>query len=298
MESLKYFIEFSNLMNKSETFIPYYRDIDGMLHFDGKAVNDAPKSILPNREIISKGLKNAKVFEIDEITKKMLMNTKPPTEGHLLRLPFKTIFIDIKATKDEVDFGGGINNIRGILATEYEDIDNTLSRLFRIAFIVDVEDDIPMPKSFEKVATVEEIFIEIVNDEIKFKTQSRPKLQSFIQQFIFNFILFLNQPEVEFINILRTPEENMKRMMRGKCMLPEVTTVVNLTGKLKEYATRLEEHSNRSPYSHRFWVRGHFRTLSADYYKMKKGMKVWVVPFIKGDGILLSKTYMLEKEES
>lgn len=49
-------------------------------------------------------------------------------------------------------------------------------------------------------------------------------------------------------------------------------------------------------YSHKFWVRGHFRWLRAERYGENIGKKLWIAPFIKGKGVMLHKEYDLNKQ--
>lgn len=48
-------------------------------------------------------------------------------------------------------------------------------------------------------------------------------------------------------------------------------------------------------YSHSFWVRGHFRTYTSDRYIGAKGKKQWVMPYVKGKGLLIEKTRVVER---
>ena len=80
-----------------------------------------------------------------------------------------------------------------------------------------------------------------------------------------------------------------KRILRGKLPIPS-QKFIRVNGKLKIYLSELNsgKHFN---YSHRFWVRGHFRTLRNDKWKNARGTKIWILPFIKGKGVLVDKIY-------
>ena len=104
----------------------------------------------------------------------------------------------------------------------------------------------------------------------------------------------LNNPEVETIEILRTEEQNKKWNNRGKLPLPP-QIFIKLDGKLKIYLDQLNSGGCFN-YSHRFWVRGHFRTLRNPIrYKNKVGSKIWILPYIKGEGILINKIYEVKE---
>lgn len=105
-----------------------------------------------------------------------------------------------------------------------------------------------------------------------------------------NFLDFLNNPEVELLTIDRSDEQNDKRIKGGKPPIP-TQKLIKLTGKLKVYINKLES-DGLYKVSHRFWVRGHFRTLrNKTRYGSNSGKKIWILPYIKGSGILIDKNY-------
>lgn len=111
-----------------------------------------------------------------------------------------------------------------------------------------------------------------------------------IQNFIYGFINFLNNPEVSFIETNFNKTQNIKRISKGKLPLP-TRTIIQINGELKRYLYNYETQNKNNPYSHKFWVRGHFRHFNSDKYKLKKGQVKWILPFTKGKGILINKTY-------
>lgn len=257
-------------------------------------------------------IEKSKVFDIDDETKMLLLNTTAPKDSSLLKLPFPSIFIDISISKEEAELDEGIDMLKGFYVVEREVTEQDgkhVGRVFNVAFkteehmnIKDIEKryqgiNIKIEPSLDQSFFLDEVIFAVENEkELKFRHSILPKSSRLIQQFIYNFVLFMNQPEVEQIHVYRTAEQNEKRMSKGKRALPEVTTTVRLTGKLKEYVNsiRMQHHA---PYTYRFWVRGHFRTLRADFWKAKKGMKIWIPPFIKGEGMLALKTYKLIDEK-
>ena len=114
-----------------------------------------------------------------------------------------------------------------------------------------------------------------------------------IQNFVCNFLDFLNNPEVEIVEVERDEEQNKKRIARDKIPLPP-SFLVQVTGTIKKYIGGLRSSGHFS-FSHRFWVRGHFRTLRAERYGDNIGMKRWIFPYIKGEGILIKKAYNVKK---
>lgn len=114
-----------------------------------------------------------------------------------------------------------------------------------------------------------------------------------LKVFICNFLDFLNNPDVELVSIERTKEQNIARINRNQIPIPSYS-IVKVTGNLKIYLDNLKKCQSEIGFSHRFWVRGHFRTLrNAQKYKQKTGTKIWIRPFIKGRGELINKPYLL-----
>ena len=115
-----------------------------------------------------------------------------------------------------------------------------------------------------------------------------------VQVFIMNFLDFLNNPEVEIIEVDRTKELNTIRI--GNLPTSPQQIFVRVNGKLKIYLNELQS-GGHFHYSHSFWVRGHFRTLRSERrYKDKVGIKMWILPYIKGKGILINKIYEVKKK--
>ena len=80
-----------------------------------------------------------------------------------------------------------------------------------------------------------------------------------------------------------------QRLKKGKSKQPNIT-YIDVKGKLKIYLDQLNNKTDFT-YTHRFWVRGHFRVLKDKKWKKSQGKKIWIVPFIKGDGVLIKKEY-------
>jgi hypothetical protein len=58
----------------------------------------------------------------------------------------------------------------------------------------------------------------------------------------------------------------------------------------------LRQQRGLGHYSHAFWVRGHWRTLTAERYKEARGKRMWILPYVKGSGLLIEKTYVHQQE--
>lgn len=114
-------------------------------------------------------------------------------------------------------------------------------------------------------------------------------VNKFINLFV-NLIDFLIHPEVEYK--VHKPDEklNYKRAKKRKPRMPPRITV-KVTGKTQKYLDAVQGMTEKRTYSHKFWVRGHYRHLTSDFYTHKQGQTIWVPPFIKGDKELIEKVY-------
>jgi hypothetical protein len=124
--------------------------------------------------------------------------------------------------------------------------------------------------------------------------RSARKIWKKLDNILKNFLIFINDPDVEFVEIKRTEKTNERRIRQGKQPLPS-STKIKLNGKLKKYI----EHDvtiNRRKYQNSFWIRGHWRRLNSDHFINKKGTKIWIPPYVKGHGPLLKQMYSLEVE--
>lgn len=121
-------------------------------------------------------------------------------------------------------------------------------------------------------------------------------MDEIIKKLVTNFFLFLNQPEVSYKVIERSEKNRRRRLDKGKTPLPDDATI-EVTGEIERYLNKLNLEGERE-YSHRFWVRGHWRTLrDEEYWGDKAGTKVWVKPHIKGEGPLIEKDYDVKNEQ-
>lgn len=122
------------------------------------------------------------------------------------------------------------------------------------------------------------------------------KTYRFLNNFIINFLLFINDPEVELVHHKRDETGNRRRISKGKMPLPS-SRVVRITGRLRKYVDGLREHLGKGRYRFKFWIRGHTRLLGSDRYTHMKGKIIRIEPYIKGEGVLLKRTYSLDFEK-
>lgn len=241
-----------------------------------------------------KEVNEAKVFsfENDNISK-LLELTKNDVKN--IKLPFKNIFIDTE--------------LRFIDITVYglHIIEDNEGSFIRILFRPEnypikkgtLRAIIPIIDNYDEKSTQERESYEMWRSTIQRESEEILKQKEHrkkILDFVCNFINFLNTPDVCVIEVERTKEQNAKRISKGKLPIPTIHQI-RVTGELKIYLDSLES-SGHINYSHRFWVRGHFRTLrDENRYGENTGTRIWIHPYIKGKGILINKDYEVKSEQ-
>ena len=256
----------------------------------GKSINVSKEEYMEGvsqmsnfKSLVYKQLQNSKVFMLKDNISQMLYITD--NKIHRRNCPFDSFFINASFVLED-----RTTLIKGIL------IFKEPTKNFYICNIRIIPKN--LPPSFMQFDTfmtnadvlrVENKYIDNLakqGDKVGIGIIKSKKLQTFIC----NFLDFLNNPEVELVTVERTKEQNEKRILRGKQPIPP-QIFVRVTGKLKIYVDELQSGGHFN-YSHRFWVRGHFRTLrNEERYKDKVGTKIWIVPYVKGQGILINKPY-------
>jgi hypothetical protein len=239
------------------------------------------------------------VYEIDEdVMRYICLNHAPPKDViKKLRLPFKSIYIETELTRNDFE-EINVDRIFGLLIYETEiAVDssskgtvkrNNLGRCFIIHYFCENEGRYWMDEFNIVVDDMTDDFKIIYSDKVNMK---------FLKTFLMNFILFVNDPEVEVIEHTRDVKNIQRRIKLGKMILPS-SKKVRIIGRLKVYMDGIRKSLIGTGFSHRFWVRGHCRVLKSDWYTSKKGQVIWISPFIKGQGVLLKREYQLDMEKN
>lgn len=231
---------------------------------------------------------HTKIFKISKEITKLLLLTKNNFRPKYFS-PFKSIFLDCHIDYREREV------INGMLIQEVTS---------KIRETGEYRRDIDVFLFIERTDSKKVLFIQYpLNkrdgqkmDEVTYIYNFDKPNSKDIALFAVNFLDFVNNPEIELVTVERTNEQNQKRIKRGKLPMPP-HVFVNVTGKLKIYLNELQDGGHFS-YNYRFWVRGHFRTLRNERrYKNKVGTKIWIVPYIKGKGILIDKVYNVDKQK-
>lgn len=101
-----------------------------------------------------------------------------------------------------------------------------------------------------------------------------------------------NKEELDIREIKRSPVQNEKRIKRGKIPIKD-RIVIKPKRQLLDYIKDFEKDYEKFHYSHKFVVRGHWRHFRSERYKYAQGKKTWIRPYIKGEGLLIQKSYTL-----
>ena len=273
---------------------------------DDKITQLEIRANLSQQREINYFLELAKPYEISDKHKFLLMLTKPPKleEKELwkqVRLPFPEIFIDVEFSSDDVN--GAENKISGILIKELKSIDTTKDEKgnFKAHTVYGLTgyvsginlnghpfiDRFHYPILFEEEKEIRMIDTYYMNK----------KEAMFIKRFIINFILFLKDREVVWIESKRSQKNYDRRVKEGKIPLPS-SRVIKLTGQLKRYINSLDDSDFKGKLTTRFWVSGHYRIYRSSRYKQMKGKVQWIEPYKKGEGIEVKQVRRIIPEEN
>lgn len=244
-------------------------------------------------------LNSSQVFELDEKHKYLLMLTNNPRmEDEELwkqvRLPFPELFIDVNFSNADFDFPSEDGKISGILIKEIKRIgvqmdagSKTITKgnIYGLcAYVVGLTvDGLPF---------LDKIDFPIYGDNVDYSNivYEDKKGAEFIKRFIVNFVLFLKDREVVYVESHRDVKNQERRVKSGKMALPS-SRIVKLTGELKRYVDSLQENDFRGKLGYQFWVRGHWRTYRSAKYTNVRDKVQWIEPFKKGKGIEVKRVY-------
>lgn len=269
-------------------------------------------------------LDKVKMFTIDEETKKLLMLSTPPKLNDHLKLPFSHLFIDTKFTSEDFRMvnGDDIIDVFNLGKCRIKEVMGIVLRRGNLLTKSGTHNELNEKKAgdalritiLSKFEVLEGsrpfIFFDTFYEDVNLKeeyadmdvtqTSINPIVKKFIYNFVISFINFTNNPEVEIIEVERSDSQNLKRIKRGKIPIPSIQSV-KVTGKLKIYLDELKNSgllNDENFYSHRFWVRGFYRTLrSVRRYGENVGKRVWILPHIRGVGLLVEKEYYVEHKK-
>lgn len=280
-----------------------------------------PEKFIQN---ITSCLNESRMFLINENIKKLLCLTKTPNiKNSELRLPFNTIFLDVRFSREEAKkFGfkfGIVNEVVGIILNQmivrkddvvdgkWEAVLNDKLKLgvnedkehiaigIRASILCN-EDSKKDPNGAMTFSTFNFPYLEIDNQKKKVivnEISTSKSIRKFVQTFSYNFLNFLYERDVEFVFNDYDPNRLRKRKAKGK-FTPIAIGSIKIAGTLKKYINSISNESFE--YSHSFWVRGHYKFLQSERYKEKRFCRIWTVPYIKNQqkGFPIDKTRELK----
>lgn len=126
------------------------------------------------------------------------------------------------------------------------------------------------------------------------------RLDDYLRKIICNFVDLVegNDEDIDIVEIITTKEQNLKKIKRGKIPFP-TKVFIKAKKEFKKYVQEFNKNyeefnkngDSKTGFGHKFLVIGHFRHFRAERYKRVKGSKIWIKPFWKGEGIVVSKEY-------
>jgi hypothetical protein len=244
-------------------------------------------------------MRESHIFELDgRIARLFLLTKNKPRPG--IKLPFPNTFIDVVVRFDSKIFYGFL-----AIETRYSYVNGTpISNAVTDANHIgeDEFEDITIYTFYKDEKTNKKgvfrigMFWKADYDLLSTKEMSKStikRLDKFMRCITMNFIDFIHDPNVRLIEHRRTRQTNEKRMKKGKIPLPS-STVIKLTGEVAKYVDDLRlDNGNGFAYDHKFWVKGHWRELTSPRFTKKRYQRVWIPPYIKGQGILIEKRYKI-----
>lgn len=253
-----------------------------------------PEDSLPNGDQLKILLANAHLFSIEKNITQALQKTDNIMKS---TMPFDDIII----VPENLEFEN--QKVVSIAIINLSVNSVLLKKNFHKAYCLTIKNNegiITAPMFlFDKESQESSNSISFINDVSKgnFGNYVSNRQMRLTQKFCISFLEFLNNPEVEIIEHKPLEDHNQKRIMQNKTPLPTRANI-RITGKLKVYLENFRRQAQQYGYSHRFWVRGHFMHWRSDRYTNMQGKKTWVLPYIKGEGILINKTYQVVKQKN
>jgi len=133
----------------------------------------------------------------------------------------------------------------------------------------------------------------------KEESKKLKRCAEYVRMLICNIIDMVegNTNDLSVVVIETKEEQNIKRIKRKKVPIP-TRIVIRAKDEFKKYVKKfnsdMEDFGSRK-LGYKFLVMGHYRHFRDEKYKNVKGTKKWIFPYWKGEGIAISKEYLLKK---
>jgi len=136
-------------------------------------------------------------------------------------------------------------------------------------------------------------FIDLEKGEIaEYNQAESQKYQRRIKDFIINLLLFFNEPRVTMYII---DKKKPARRKTGTIPIPSQLRT-KLHYELKNYIEKIYiTGQSHSKLGYSYWVRGHWRRFISPKFKNKQGQKTWILPHIRGEGLMPPQVFEVTK---
>lgn len=207
-------------------------------------------------------LENSFIFGISNPLSLLLSLTDSDFDVDNLRLPYPNVFLDTKFEWEDM-------NVFGITLSQLQ-LKGDLRANIYLSYLFYKEQN-----GNKDIKITLKRFDELDNKNLEFYEVNQK-----IKLLIINFLDFLNNPELEFV------EKKLNKYEMGTMEKKSMgCSMIALNGKLKRYVDEIGEIINtkgKMMLRNSHWVRGHWRRYESDFYKSMKGKKEWIYPFIRG----------------
>lgn len=243
---------------------------------------------------IRKNMKNiddVHIFEIEESIKELFLITDCPKDSMDIKLPFNNIFIDTSFILANLNLKtrDALEEINGIMLTQREgEKDGYTFTMIEAVYLIKEIDTYTF--GFETLDVKAKGAKVILEDEHGMDGMISKQLQKFIHDFCLKFLNFVNNPDIDIETDFRSERNKQLKRKRGQPVFSSLSKII-LKGRLKEQVEKLRGFGNEI--TCKFWVRGHFHK----YHKQGGIVVKWILPYIKGKGMLVKKSYKLKNTE-
>ncbi len=236
-----------------------------------------------------KSLDKMHIFEMDNKIKNLLYITKAPKDSSDLKLPFDNTFLEVSIDLKELGFTGNprLEEIKGILISQRDLIKDgcNLNEISMYCLIKEVDSFTFYKRVFSLESSETDITLE--NDGLVDEVLGKD-MGEMLKSFCINFLNFINNPDIDIETNFRSERNMQLKKKRGKPVFSSTNKII-LKGNLKEQLDRMDGLGYE--FNHKFWVRGHF----CRYHTNKGEIVKWILPYIKGKGVLVENSYKLKK---
>jgi len=110
-----------------------------------------------------------------------------------------------------------------------------------------------------------------------------------------------NTDDLSVVTIETTREQNIKRIRRKQIAMP-TRVVIRAKEEFKKYVKKFNidmadaiDNDKKGKSGYKYLVMGHYRHFRDEKFKKVRGTKKWIFPYWKGEGIAISKEYIIRK---